>query len=638
MKGAQGSVAGRVVPGLTVALVALAWSALAHAAFIEPPVLEEQVKAGKLPPIEQRLPKTPAVVKFSGERQIGRHGGELRTLIGRSRDVRLMVVYGYSRLIGYTEDLRLEADLLEKFEVADERVFTFHLRPGHRWSDGQPFTAEDFRYWWEDCANNRELSPSGPPIEMLIDGEAAKFEVLSPTTVRFSWSKPNPFFLPRLAGASPLFVFRPAHYLKKFHIKHTSEAELNERAAGGAKNWAAMHNKQDNLYEFDNPDLPTVQPWVNLTRPPATRFRFERNPYFHRVDAEGRQLPYVDRVIMSQASPQLIAAKAGAGEVDLQARNIQLSNFPFLKEGEKRNNYRTFLWREAKGSHVVLYPNLNINDPEWRKLFRDVRVRRALSLAIDRGLINQSLYFGLATEAANTVLPESPLFKESYQSKWMDFDLRQANRLLDDVGLTRRNNERIRLLPDGRPFEIVVETAGENEEEVDVLQLIKDTWAKAGVKLFIKPSQREVFRNRIFAGETQMSVWTGLENGRPTPDASPIELAPLSQYNYQWPKWGQFHETKGQAGEKPDLAAAVRLAELNEAWNSSPAIKDRERIWHEMLAIHADQVFTIGIVSSVMQPVVVRNTLRNVPREAMYGWDPGAHFGVYRPDTFWFER
>jgi peptide/nickel transport system substrate-binding protein len=548
-----------------------------------------------------------------------------------------MVVYGYARLVAYNEKLELEPDLLESFEVQDERVFTLRLRQGHKWSDGNPFTAEDFRYWWEDVANHKDLAPSGPSIEMLVDGEAPKFEVVNQTTVRFSWSKPNPFFLPRMAGASPLFVFRPSHYLKKFHVKHASEAELNERA-GGTRNWAATHNKQDNLYEFDNPDLPTLQPWINVTRPPATRFRFDRNPFFHRVDEAGRQLPYIDRVIMTQASPQLIAAKAGAGEVDLQARNIQLSNYPFLKEGEKRNNYATHLWREAKGSHVALFPNLNNNDPEWRKLFRDVRFRRALSLGIDRGLINQSLYFGLAIESANTVLPESPLFKDGYQSKWTDFDLRQANRLLDEIGINKKNSEGIRLLPDGRPIEIVVETAGENEEEIDVLQLIKDTWAKAGIKLFIKPSQREVFRNRIFAGETQMSVWTGLENGRPTPDASPIELAPLAQHAYQWPKWGQFYETKGQAGEKPDMDVAVKLVQLNDAWNNAKSVKDRERIWHEMLTIHADQVFTIGIVSAVMQPIVVRNTLRNVPKEAMYSWDPGAHFGVYRPDTFWFEK
>ena len=127
-----------------------------------------------------------------------------------------------------------------------------------------------------------------------------KVEIIDEATVRFSWSKPNPFFLPRLAGASPLVPFRPSHHLKKFHIKYTSEEELT-KTLGASRNWAAAHNREDNLYEFDNPELPTLQPWMNVTKMPATRFRVVRNPYFHRVDQNGLQLPYIDTVVMTLA-------------------------------------------------------------------------------------------------------------------------------------------------------------------------------------------------------------------------------------------------------------------------------------------------------------------------------------------------
>ncbi len=607
----------------------------ASAAYVDPPSLAEQIKSGALPPIEKRLPEKPRVINLTGDLKPGKHGGEIRTIIGRTRDIRLMVVYGYARIVTYNDKFQLEPDLVESYEVKDDRSFTFHLRKGHKWSNGAPFTAEDFRYWWEDVANNKDLNPSGPPIEMLVDDEAPKFEVIDETTVRFSWSKPNPFFLPRLAGASPLFPFRPSHHLKKFHIKHASEAELT-KTLGASRNWAAAHNREDNLYEFDNPELPTLQPWMNVTKMPATRFRVVRNPYFHRVDQNGLQLPYIDTVVVSVASAQLIAAKAGAGEADLQVRNIAFNNFTFLKQGEQRNNYKTLLWKEAKGSHMALFPNLNIKDPEWRKLFRDARFRRALSLGIDRDLINETLFFGLAFPANNTVLPQSPLFKKDYQTKWIKFDIRAANALLDEMGLKRQGA--VRLLPDGRPIEIIIETAGENQEEVDVLELVKDNWAKIGVKLFIKPSQREVFRNRIFAGETQMSVWTGLENGVPTADFSPLELAPSSQQQYQWPMWGQYRETKGQSGEAIDLPVAKQLDSLFDDWMAADTEPKRSDIWHKMLAIHADEVFSIGIVSGVLQPVVVRNTLRNVPAEGIYNWDPGSHLGMYKPDTFWLDQ
>ena len=617
--------------------MSLAWTAGADA-LVETPSLADAVKRGDIPPVAQRIPDAPLVVKFdSGANKLGRHGGTLNMLIGRQKDVRLLVVYGYARLVGYDSNFDLQPDILESFEVRDGRIFTFKIRKGHKWSDGHPFTAEDFRYYWEDVANNSNLAPSGPPRDMIVAGEPAHFEIIDDFTVRYTWPVPNPFFLPRLAGASPLFIYRPAHYLRQFHPRYVGEAAAAERAeAEGQRSWAPLHNRRDNLYNFDNPDLPTLQPWRNTTRRPATRFAAHRNPYFHRIDSAGRQLPYIDEVVMIQADGRLISAKTGAGESDLQARNISFSDYTFLKDGSKRNDYEVHLWRTAKGAHLALFPNLNHNDPAWRSVMRDHRFRKALSLAIDRPLINQALYFGLALEHHNTVLPESPLYKQEYSQT--DFDIDRANTYLDEMGLTERDDDETRLLPDGRPIHIIVETAGEDTEQTDVLELIRDDWAKIGIKLFTKPSQREVFRNRIFSGETLMSIWFGLENGLATADMSPEELAPTSQLQLQWPKWGQYFETKGKSGEPPDMASAVELARLNEEWLGAASTRDREQVWQRMLQIHRDMLFSIGIVSGVLQPVVAKRNLMNVPGKAVYNWDPGAHFGVYRPDTFWFAE
>ncbi len=603
---------------------------------VETEMFRKDVAAGKLPPVQKRLPAAPLEYPMNGpEMQPGKSGGTLNMLIGRARDVRMLVVYGYSRLVGYDRKLNIVPDILESFESKDDKVFTFKLRKGHRWSDGQPFTTEDFRYFWEDVANNPELSPAGPQSDLLVDGEKPKVEIVDATTVRYSWSKPNRDFLPRLAGASPLYIYRPAHYLKKFHRKYNPKVVETEGKAG-KRGWASVHNKQDNMYQFDNPDLPTLEPWVNTTRPPADRFVAVRNPYFHRIDPKGQQLPYIDRVVLGVAEGKLIPAKAGAGESDLQARDLQFNNYTFLKKNEKINNYRALLWRTGIGSHFALFPNLNVNDAVWRTVLRDVRFRRALSMAIDRGLINQVLYFGLATEANNTVLPDSPLFKESYQKSWAKFDKKAADKLLDEIGL-KRGQDGYRRLPDGRLLELIVETAGESSEQSDVLELIRVTWKEVGIKLFTKPSQREVLRNRVFGGEALMSVWSGLENGLPTPDMSPDDLAPLSQQQLQWPKFGQYHETAGKSGLAPDIPEAVELVKLSAAWRAANTRAEREKIWQKMLAIHADQQFSIGVISAVPQPVLVRTNLMNVPEKGFYNWDPGAFFGIYHPDTFWFK-
>src|SRR5579862_3796714 len=192
----------------------IAGSGPARAALQETPFFVGAVAAGKLPPVAERVPRDPALAELE---TIGRPGGELRTLMASPKDTRLMTVYGYARLVAYTPALALVPDILERLDVEDGRIFTLHLRPGHKWSDGKPFTAEDFRYWFEDIAKTPELSPGGLPPALIPNGEEPKFEVIDPTTVRYSWAHPNPLFLPSLAGGSyPLFIYAPAHYLKQF--------------------------------------------------------------------------------------------------------------------------------------------------------------------------------------------------------------------------------------------------------------------------------------------------------------------------------------------------------------------------------------------------------------------------------------
>ncbi len=624
---------------LSLALILFAPLTASAAEYSESPALAGLVAAGKLPPVAERLPQNPYVVAMDGGRQAGKYGGELNILMGRSKDVRQMVVYGYARLVKYNRNFELVPDILEAVEIEEGRVFTLRLRKGHRWSDGAPFTTEDFRYWWEDVANDRKLMPAGPPVDLRVKGELPKVEVIDETTIRYSWTTPNSRFLPALAGAGPLYIYRPAHYLKKYHAAYADGAALNEAAkAQGQRNWASLHNRLDNQYKNDNVDLPSLQPWINTTAGPAERFIFERNPYFHRIDPDGRQLPYIDRVVMQIANSKIIPAKTGTGESDLQARYLRFDNYTFLRQNQDRNSFRTLLWRNGKGSHMTLYPNLNTQDKAWRKLFRDVRFRRALSLAIDRDEINQVIYFGLALPSQNTVLPQSPLFKEQYQSAWATFDLNGANTLLDRMGLTRRNSAGLRLLPDGRPMELIVETAGESTEQTDVLALVRDNWKKIGIALHSKPSQRDVVRNRVYSGASLMSIWEGLENGLPGPDSAPDELAPTRQIQYQWPKWGQYIETSGKSGEPADMDKPKELLALLDEWYAAGDRAARQEIWHRMLSVWSDQVFTIGIVSGVMQPVVVDAKLRNVPVEGMYTWDPGAHFGIYEPDSFWFDE
>jgi peptide/nickel transport system substrate-binding protein len=629
----------------TVAMAAgalMGRAALAKAdtpAMQEVPSLADKVKAG-LPPVDKRIPTQPSIVEtFYGSDGPGRNGGECNMLIANARDTRLMTLYANTRLIVYDDKLKLHPDVLASYEVKEGREFTLKLRAGHKWSDGAPFTTEDFRYFWEDVANNKELTAGGPNVELLVHGEPPKVDIIDDVTIRYTWAKPNPYFIPSQARAAPLWLFRPSHYLKKFHIKYTSLEEIAKQAKGGQgqnPNWTQIHRRVDVMYNNDNPDLPTLNPWVLTTVPPAQRFIYERNPYYYRIDSKGTQLPYFDRVIFTLAAANLVPAKAGLGEADLQCRYLNLRDYTFLRKSAKTSGVEVRLWEEGSGSQLAFYPNLNAKDEVWRAVNRDVRFRRALSLAIDRDELNQVIYTGLAKPSNNTIMARSPLFKPEYASKWATHDPKQANTLLDEAGLNKRNDLGFRLLADGREATIVVEHQSEEASDTDAMSLVADHWKKVGIKMLFKPQSLNNFRLRAFSGEANMTAYAGLTTALPSVDTSPKEFAPTMLGGLQWPRWGMFIESKGKQGEKCDMKEASQLLDYLQEWEDSADEATRGKVWDRVLDVNMEQVFSIGTVNGILQPIVVGPKVRNVPKEGFYAYDPGGYIGLYKPDTFWF--
>ncbi len=599
-----------------------------------------EVEAGTMDPIGLRIPQSPYVVDMTAKgRSYGKQGGTLSTMITRSKDVRQMVVYGYARLVGYNEKYELVPDILQSVQVAEGRIFTFKLRKGMRWSDGEPFTSEAFRYWWEDVVNNEKLAPKGPPSFLKVDGEYPRVLFPDETTVMFIWKAPNPGFLPRLAQARPPFIYRPGHYLKQFHGDYADPAKLKKAVRKKkVRSWAALHNKSDNMYKFDNQSLPTLQPWIPADTGKESRRLFVRNPYYHRIDAKGVQLPYIDTVEMSIVGAGLVAAKTNAGESDLQSRGLNFKDVPVLKKGESEGeDYSVYLWPNGTASQIAIYPNLNHADPMWAEILRNRDFRHALSLGIDRRIINRALYFGLASEGNMTALPVSPFYNEDNLKSYAEYDPERANKILDDLGYTERRADGIRVLPDGRPMRILIETAGERQEVENALQIITDTWRDIGIEMVMRPLDRDILRQHVYSGQSMAAVWFGWDNGIPTAGISPEYLAPRAQDFFSWPKWGQYHQTGGQAGEAIDMPKPARLMLLSEQWEKTTDEGERSAIWEEMLKIHAEEMYAIGILSEAPQPVVVSKKLKNVPKVGLWAWEPGAHFGVHRMDEFYFS-
>ena len=290
-------------------------------------------------------------------------------------------------------------------------------------------------------------------------------------------------------------------------------------------------------------------------------------------------------MIFTAAATNLVPAKAGLGEADLQPRYLNMRDYTFLQKSAKSSGVDVRLWESGSGSQLALYPNLNANDEEWRKLMRDVRFRRALSLAIDREELNQVVYIGLAKPSNNTIMERSELFKPEYASKWAQYDP-EARQQASRRGRPHqaRRPRASACCPTGGRRPSWSSMPSEETEDTDALHLIAEYWKKIGIKMLIKPQTRENFRLRAFSGEAIMTAYAGVVTAVPTPNTSPKEFAPTMQGGLQWSRWGMFVESKGKQGEKCDMRIGLQAPRLRQGvGDARPTEAERRKAWEKIL-------------------------------------------------------
>src|SRR5215510_3583183 len=235
----------------------------------EAPILAEMVKAGKLPPVEQRLPADPLVVPTV--ERTGQYGGVWRRAFLGPADFNNYVRVVYDALARYSPDgAKIEPKIAAGWQASpDFKTWTIRLRKGARWSDGAPFTADDILFWYKDVVLNKDLMPTPPGWLRNTDGTVAGVEKVDPQTVRFSYKQPATLLLAALAnqdgGDRTYAPFLPAHYLKKFHPEYTKRDEIDKLVqVAGFKTWTELFAARN--APFENPGRPTMGAWVPATR------------------------------------------------------------------------------------------------------------------------------------------------------------------------------------------------------------------------------------------------------------------------------------------------------------------------------------------------------------------------------------
>ncbi|HLS28407.1 MAG TPA: ABC transporter substrate-binding protein, partial [Opitutales bacterium] len=513
--------------------------------FQEAPLLRAQVEEKKLPPVEERLPENPLVIV--PPEQIGPYGGNWNQFSIGPADLGVMASLSYETLIRWDPLLQdFRPNLASDWEVDREaRNFTFFLREGVRWSDGEPFTADDILFWYEQVLLNRELTPILSNI-FVRGGEIMEVEKIDRFTIRFSFQEPHGLFLQWIAN--PLLeeaVKFPRHYFRRFHPDFIDPQHLeNEARRLGFSAWYQLfHDKA----EWWNREKPALQAWILERPPPARQITFVRNPYYWKIDSEGNQLPYIDRLTFEIVSAETMTLRFLQGDAGMQFRHVDPLRYPLFMENRKNGNYRVLEWISSSGSGVLM-PNLNHRDPFLKNLMNDRRFRIALSHAIDRKEINETRYLGMGKPMQLGPTFTTPFFRDEYVDTYVSFDPEKANRLLDEIGLEKRDRRGIRLRPDGKPLELTIETF---DEAIDrgTLQLVADGWRSVGIETHVTEYARPLYYERMPARLHDIAV--GTNSSLHTPLLDHMYFVPYGLGARHALEYAAWFMSDGERGEEP---------------------------------------------------------------------------------------
>jgi len=622
--------------GITSALGQKIWSTLLEyeeatgkkiEKFSEAPMLRTKVAAGELPPVEERLPEEPFVVEPYEE--IGEYGGTLNAVATAPMTWQAPSQIRSQMIADYTVDVKKAIpNIFKSWEYSkDMKTLTIHLRKGMKWSDGAPFTTEDCVFWWEDIAQNKELAPIMSK-RFMPGGKLMEMEKVDDYTLRLHFAVPYPVFAKMFEHCMcfpyPITfgIYAPKHYLKKWHIKYNPKANELAKKEGYDNWWQAFNFHGTSLATQQDPNLPTFHPWILKERTPTQEI-FVRNPYYHKVDTAGNQLPYIDELVSNVVGNlETVNLKVVSGEIDIAGQILSLENYPLYKENEKEGNYRVLLWESSIGGDVVFAFNLNHKDPVLRKIFQDVRFRHAMSLAINRDEINEVVYRGKATPCQATAFPTCSFYKEEWAKAYAQYDPKKANELLDEMGLKWDKDHKRRLRPDGEDLTITIEYFPITTATTACCELVREYWNAVGVKTEIKSEERSFYETRSEAGEIDVGVWEfdrTLESVLATADGymfNPARGGGELGYCRQWAIW---FNTDGKEGEEPP-EEVKELYQWIEKWIlSTPGTTEYIRLAQKIFDFHAENVWIIGTVGMAKRPIVVKNNLRNVPEETYLG-------------------
>ncbi len=623
------------------------------ASFAEAPMLADEVAAGTLPALADRLPVASDLLVIEPVHEIGKYGGTWRRgFTGPADGQNGHRVAGGDRLLFWKSDgfPEMVPNVAKGWEVSEDGTeITIHLREGMKWSDGSPHTTADYMFWFEHMYQNEELVPVRSPFFNIDDG--ATMEAVDDYTLKFSFPFANSLFLEVLGssvnvfgghaiyGATAMGGVAPAAYMQQFHPDFVDQAALDEMVKKeGFDNWVNMF-KDKNTWQR-NPDLPVITPWKTEVPITTDNWVLVRNPYYFGVDSAGNQLPYIDRISMTLAENlEVLNLRAIAGEYDYQARHISLANLPVLLENAEAGGYTVHLDPAQHGADGALMINQSYRgDEEIAKWLQNADFRRALSLGIDRESINEVIFLGIGKPGSAVVAESSPFSPgPEYRQLWSTLDVAKANEMLDAIGLTEKDADGYRLRTDnGERLIIEINPIPAFIQFTAIAEMMKEDLAEIGIFLNVVEQERGLVEQRRASNELQTFFWQN--DGTDELYLYPYHALPVANTSGTGPGYGDWYSSGGASGVAPDPDGSVAkvLDMFSTGLKATP--EERIAIGQEIWKIITNEVWTIGTVGqsgAFMGVRVAKNNMGNLPSR-QFNIQAGQTPNISRPSTFYF--
>jgi len=581
---------------------------------------------GPLPPLADRIPSEPLIL--TPYESIGTYGGTFDALSNATEaGTSDFMSVRHVNLVRYSDDLQtIVPNVAKGWEWnADFTQLTFFLRKGHKWSDGAPFGARDVKFWYDNLAVDSNVREK-PKDYVLVAGEKIDVVVVDENTVQFNLPSPKPGLLSHFANHYAQ-GFQPLHFLGKYHPAIDANADANAKALGFENGYEAIAAYYGNSDWMDTPTpmlshpdkvaglpadtVPTLESHIIISETTEGR-HLVANPYFFQVDTAGNQLPYIneqDELFVGESEVRLL--KLVNAEVDYKSQSLNLDYAPLLMENQEKGDFTVDLKPEvALGTFAF---NVTSEDLEKRKVFGDVRFRKAMSIAMNRDEINEVVYFGLGKPAQYIAFSPTPSFvSEELENYATMFDPAAANALLDEVGLVDKDGDGMRELPNGDPLVLNLQVATQGIS-VKLVELVGQNWKDVGINNTVKEVTTDEFRSAMSANQLDVTMYA---KGQPLAvilGNAEVFQPPFDNYfNLRSGMlWGEYIDTKGASGVKPPEYVYQMMEDINAFQGAVVGTDESNKLGERLVKNMVENLLFIGTVKAVA-PIYHSNKLKNV--------------------------